>query len=122
MDWKTCLIRNQLLSLLLLLSIASCSSGPIPKWNGEIYAGDSAHDGVTREQEHEFISARDPKFDQGVWISYANFRTFYSTYVLGCKQWRSGISMMSANEALSRFRILMTDLDREANADGTPKK
>jgi hypothetical protein len=121
-DLRTFLIRNQLLSLLLLASITSCSTGQIPKWDGKIYAGDSAHDGVTRAQENEFISARSPEFDQGIWLSYADFRSFYATYVLGCAQWKPGTSMMSASEALNRFKILMTDLQREANADGSVKQ
>lgn len=115
MTWKTCLIRNQILSLFLLLGITSCASGPVPKWDGKIYMGDSAKDGVTHGETNEFISARDPAFDQGVWISRSDMRSFYDTYVLGCEKWRSGIKFMSPMEAYMRFHVAMDDLKDAAS-------
>ena len=120
MTWKTFLIRNQILAVLLLISIGGCSHGSIPRWDGKLYAGDSKRVGVTRAQSEEFISASDPKFDGGLWMSYADFRSFYSTYVLGCKEWWGGTSMMGPQEALDRFKIVVDQMQQEAARDGKP--
>lgn len=91
----------------------------MPRWDGKIWSGDSQRQSIRRSQENEEIKASDPKFDQYVAISYADFRSFYDTYVLGCKQWRSEIQMMGADEALMRFQIGMKDLENAAKATET---
>jgi hypothetical protein len=104
-----------------LLSLLSCASGPIPKWDGDLWVGDSKRAAVVRKDAlpdgtvHETVKpATDPSFDKGMWISYNDFRSFYATYVLGCRQWKKGIPMMTAQEALARFRPVIEDMEREA--------
>lgn len=66
---------------------------------------------MRRTQDNTECKAGDACFDQMMGITYSDFRSFYSTYVLGCKQWRQGIEMMSPQEAYMRFSIAMKDLD-----------
>jgi hypothetical protein len=109
-NWKTCFI----LSLLGLNQAACISTKPIPRWEGKIWAGDSERASIRRAQENEEILASDPRFNEYLALTYKDFRSFYATYVLGCKQWRAGIKMMSPLEALSRYRIGLQDLEDEA--------
>lgn len=103
---------------ILLLSLSSCAGGgPIPAWSGKIWAGDSSRSSIRRSQENQEIKASDPLFDSYMAMSYEDFRSFYATYVLGCKQWRDGIQMMDASEALSRFSIAMKDLQDSERAE-----
>lgn len=113
------MIRSQLPGIvvtLLILSINGCSSGPIPRWDGKIWAGDSQRQSIRRSQANEEIKASDPEFDKYLAISYSDFRSFYDTYVLGCKEWRPELNLMSADEALSRFQIAMKDLENAVKA------
>lgn len=111
---KEFLIRWQLPLSLLLLLINSCSSGQLPKWSGEIWAGDSKNAGITRAQANQTIKATDPAFDKYLAISYDDFRSFYATYVLGCKEWKPGLNMMTNAEAYDRFRVVFEELQQEA--------
>lgn len=100
---KDFLIRNQTVLLLLVLLNSSCST-PIPKWDGKLYAGDPAHDGVTRAQANETISCQAPEFNQMICMTMADFRSFYATYVLGCKDWQSGMLMMTIDQAQAKLK------------------
>lgn len=113
MDWRTTLIRHQILALLLLSSLLSCGHGPVPRWDGKLWAGDSKRAGITRSQTQEHIDAVDPQFDDFVAVTYADFRKLF-VIIQSCQQWPKGMQMMSAEEALDRMSILMTDLEREA--------
>jgi hypothetical protein len=115
-SWKTCSILS-LLSLSLSLTSTGCiSTKPVPKWEGKLWAGDSERAAIRRSQSNEEILASDPRFDGFLAMTYADFRSFYATYVLGCKQWRQGIKMMGPREALERYRIALTDLEDEVQA------
>lgn len=116
MNLRTFLIRNQSLSILCFLSITSCGHGPVPKWDGKIWAGDSKRAGIVREQDAEFISASDSLFDDYAAVTYADLRKLYVIFQ-SCKQWKHGTQMMSAGEALQRFDLLIKDLDREKKFD-----
>jgi hypothetical protein len=115
---KTYLIRNQTVALLLLLGITSCTSGPIPKWDGKLWAGDSKNAGITRSQESDpaqkTIKANDPRFDDYVAMSYGDFRLFMATYVYGCKTWKPGIKLMGADEAMLKFKIILDEWQAES--------
>lgn len=87
-----------------LLSFTSCVHGQIPAWNGKLWAGDSARGGITRAQSGEHIDATDPLFDGYIAMSYEDFRSFYATYVLGCKEWYPGMPMMSVESAWEMFK------------------
>lgn len=115
---KPFLIRHQSLAILLLLGITSCTTGPIPRWDGKLWAGDSARGGITRAQETDparrTIPANDPRFDDYVALSYEDFRSFVATYVYGCKQWKEGVSMMTPQQAKVRFQIVLDEWESEA--------
>ena len=91
---KTCLV----LLPLLLLALSSCNA-IIPKWDGKLWAGSSADKAIDRSQTKERIDCGDKAFDDYVCMSYEDFQSFYETYVLGCKQWNSGMRMMSIGDA-----------------------
>ncbi len=76
------------ISLILSLSLSSCGGAKIPVWAGKIYAGTSKDVAITRAQDKESIACKDVKFDEFMCISYKDFESFYSTYVLGCKEWK----------------------------------
>lgn len=105
------------MATILLASLSGCASGgPIPKWDGQIWAGDSEHQSIRRSQEPDpaknEIKASDPRFNDYVAISYSDFERFYATYVLGCSKWKDGLEMMSESEANSRLRLFWLDMRR----------
>lgn len=89
----------------------------MPRWDGKIWAGDSARSSIRRAQENQEIKASDPAFDSYMAMTYEDFRSLYATYVLGCKEWRPGIQMMDSGEALQRFSVAMKDLQDEEAAE-----
>lgn len=103
MTFRDFLIKNQILSLAFLLGIHGCTT-TVPKWDGKIWAGDSANAGITRAQETDpakrTIKASDPAFDDYMAMSYADFKSFYQTYVLGCNDWQEKTNVMSLSQAL----------------------
>lgn len=105
------------LCLNLSLILSGCAAGNTPKWDRKIWAGDSARSSIRRAQENQEIKASDPAFDSYMAMTYADFRSFYATYVLSCKEWRQGVQMMGADEALQRFSIAMKDLQDEEAAE-----
>ena len=109
---KGFLIRNQILVLLAILSLGGCAHGEIPKWNGKIWAGDSSRAGIARAQDAEFIAANDPAFDSYLAMSFDDFRSFYTTYVLSCERWRKGVPMMSALEAWQTYKEAAEQAER----------
>lgn len=103
MAWKEFLIRNQILLSLLVLSCTSCGHAPIPVWTGKIWAGDSLDAGIRRSQDKQFIAANSKYFDQYMAMTYVDFKSFYKTYVLGCKDWGIAAPMEPLEVALRRF-------------------
>lgn len=104
--------------MILLASLSGCAHNkPIPNWDGKIWAGDASRASIRRAQAGEEIPASDPRFDSYVAISYDDFTSFYSTYVLGCEKWKKGLTMMSAQEANARLQLFMLDLQRAAEAE-----
>ena len=80
--------------LILLLLLVSCGKPvPIPVWNGKLFVGDSQREGLVRAQSNEFIAANSPEFDKQISMSDEDFRSFYTTYVLGCKEWKDGTKL-----------------------------
>jgi hypothetical protein len=74
--------------LIVALLLVSCSKPkPIPIWNGKLFVGDSQRQGLSRAQSNEFISADSEEFDHFIAMSDEDFRSFYTTYVLGCQSW-----------------------------------
>lgn len=74
--------------LITLMFLVSCSNPkPIPVWNGKLFVGDSLKIGISRAQSGEFIPADSEAFDKYIAMSDEDFRSFYTTYVLGCQSW-----------------------------------
>lgn len=88
----------------LLFSCGHAMNTQIPAWNGKLYAGDSKNQGLSRPQEHEFIPASDPKFDAMIAMTDEDFKSFYRTYVLGCRDWKPGIPMIKAGVLFNRHK------------------
>ena len=79
-------------SLGLLLLLSGCGQARLtgtPIWNGKIWAGDPDHGQVIRAQDPppNTISAFDPKFKDGIWMSYADLSCMYFSFVNNCKDW-----------------------------------
>lgn len=115
LELRNFLIQAQIPLLLLLLSLSSCTSGPIPRWDGKLWAGDSASASLVRAQDPNpatnRIPASDKGFDSYLAMSYADFRSFYATYILGCQTWKSGITMMSQKQALDTFKVAVDEFE-----------
>lgn len=77
----------KLLAITTLLMLAACNPKPIPIWNGKLYVGNKETRSLERKQENESISSDSDKFDTMIAMSDEDFRSFYTTYVLGCKDW-----------------------------------
>lgn len=96
--WK----QSSILALsLVLVGFGSCSS-PIPRWDGEIFAGSHKDGGIVRRQAGQVIKGDDPQIDEFMamrWKGPNGFEGFYETYVLGCKEWKKGVPVMSLQEA-----------------------
>lgn len=102
--------------LALILSLSACAHGPVPDWNGTVYIGAPARDGVEQTKKNLFISAQDPNFRHGYYMTREDFTSFVMTYVEGCRTWKKGTKMMSSNEALDRFHYIYEDWKAEAEA------
>lgn len=75
-------------TLLALLLVSACGKPkPIPVWNGKLFVGDSQRLGLSRSQSGEFVAADSKEFDKYIAMSDEDFRSFYTTYVLGCESW-----------------------------------
>lgn len=129
MTWRTSLIRDGMTSLRLnaalvsLLAITSCAHGPVPAWNGDIWPGRPDLGGVSRVEDDgtvRVMKATDPQFKSGAWISYSDLQKVF-VIIQSCKQWKKGLPMMSADEALTRFKPLIEDLQREKALDDVEK-
>lgn len=99
--WKSLFVS---VGILTLLVVPACK-GKIPKWDGHLWAGDSANGAIARAQEGVIIPCRDPAFDQFVCMTYADFESFVNTYIKGCKRWHSS-EMMDAYDAWLEFKKL----------------
>jgi hypothetical protein len=84
-------MKSALLAILLLTSCAKPK--PIPVWNGKLFVGDSQRQGLSRAQSGEFIAADSEEFDKYIAMSDEDFRSFYTTYVLGCQSWGKGTKL-----------------------------
>jgi hypothetical protein len=87
------------------MGISSCTQ-PIPRWSGKIWAGDSATSSIQRAQDVQAIGCNEAVFDNYLCMSYADFQTFYETYVLGCKKWDKDLERMSPQEAFEIIKAI----------------
>lgn len=88
------------------LIMGSCTHN-VPVWDGKIYAGDSKKEGLSRNnpnQPPEFISAIDPHFDDFMAMTYADFKSFYATYVLGCKDWGTSQVLAPIQQSIEKMK------------------
>jgi hypothetical protein len=95
----TASFRNRIgaLPLLTLALLSACApERTIPKWDGKIWVGDSAARALVFTPSDEKgnrlpnikIPSDSPEFDQYLAMSAKDFKRFYATYVLECKEWR----------------------------------
>lgn len=89
---KTCIV-------IVALSSVGCITNP-PYWGGKLWSGDSDRGSIRRAQDNEEMDCKAPEFNGYICMSPEDMQTFYNTYVLGCKQWRSGMPKFSTKEAL----------------------
>lgn len=83
----------------LVASITAGCRASIPRWDGKLYAGDSANSGISRKQSGEIIRCDAPEVDTFICMSGDDFKSFYETYILGCRQWSRGMPRMSVSQA-----------------------
>jgi hypothetical protein len=92
---KTCF------AAILALNGCQTSSGPVPKVDVHLFAGDSKNDGVTRANPGEpvqTIKCSDPAIDDGYWIKIIEFNKIISTYIGSCEKWKDGVELADPNE------------------------
>lgn len=82
--------------MLLAASVTASCRTVIPRWDGKIFAGDSANSGISRKQSNEVIRCDAPEIDTYICMSGDDFKSFYETYILGCKSWVRGPRMSVA--------------------------
>lgn len=61
---------------------------------------------MERKQDNEIIYADTPEFDGMIGMTHADFQSFVDTYIGGCKEWKPGVSLMSAQELLAITKAL----------------
>lgn len=83
------LILTLSLSLNLVLLAVACTTGTLPHWDGEFWAGDATAQSVRRSQDNppREIKASDPEFSKGVWMSYQSLSCLYQQLILNCAKW-----------------------------------
>lgn len=59
----------------------------IPKFEKDIYVGDSATQSLLHKQDEKQILASDPKFDHYICIKDEDFACFVDTYVNHCEKY-----------------------------------
>jgi hypothetical protein len=96
-------------------ALSSSCAGTVPVWNGRLYFGDSAREGLSRTGvDPDFISIRDPRVNDYVAMSRADFKSWIATYIGGCEKWkgRPGTVMVQpvVLEQLMRGERTLADL------------
>jgi hypothetical protein len=122
--WKTSFTRKLLIPSLLALALGSCAMAKPkrPEWHGKLWAGDSAHAGISRSQAGEHISASDPLFDDYLAMTYADFREFFRVYVLGCKTWHPDVILVQDPERTKYvLRMMLQQIEAEEAVDANLK-
>lgn len=107
-------MTHRILKLFLIPLLLTSCQGTIPVWKGKIYAGDPRLGAIVRMQENEIISCQDVRFSGFTCMSYLDFKSFYETYVLGCKKWKSGMKMMTVVEAWAMLKIMEMEDDLQS--------
>jgi hypothetical protein len=67
-------------------------TGKIPKWDGEFWAASHTEQAVIIQhagQPTQKISCSDPKFSEGVWLTYDSLGCLYQQLIMNCSQWKS---------------------------------
>lgn len=83
---------NKVIFSLIAISSFACCSPPqnMPQWDGKFWQADHETMSVKRTQDTppSEIKAEDPKFSEGVWLSYHDLGCLYQQLVLNCKAWK----------------------------------
>jgi len=83
------------------IGLMGCKHPDMPPVDVTFWAGDSAHEGVTRKQEGKTIKASDEAFDDLACLSYLDVRKIYDV-LLSCKDWGDQPKMSS--QEMKRFQ------------------
>jgi hypothetical protein len=70
----------------------------MPAVHVQFWAGDSIAQSVRRAQTKQAIACSDRKFDEGFWMTYADFRKFVDAYVLSCREWQSDAPLIDRDQ------------------------
>ncbi len=100
------------LILVSLLALLSGCMGTIPKWDGKIWLNDSDKGQPTRVNEDGSRVYSDytlSEFHAARVLKKEDFETFWKTYILGCKEWKDGLDMVSAGEFMSMHAKALRD-------------
>lgn len=83
----------QIATLLCLIVLISCCSAnkDQPEWDGKFWAADHKTMSVKRNQDKppSEIKAEDPKFSEGVWVSYQDLACLYMQLINNCESWKN---------------------------------
>ena len=82
-------MRRVFFAIISALVFLDCTAAP--KWYGKLYAGDSKNTQIIykdKSGKEIIIKCDDIKFDDYLCMSYLDFKLFYETYILGCKEWK----------------------------------
>jgi len=88
---------------LFLMGCGANLSTKIPSWDGKIYVGSSRDQAIVRKQSNEIISCADEQINQHLCMSAKDFTSFYNTYVLGCRSWKTQPNSNVRLEAKKNF-------------------
>lgn len=112
--WK---VISFLLGIALLcflgVTFSGCKHPDMPPVDVTFWAGDSAHEGITRKQDQKTIPASDPSFNDMACLSYLDIRKIYAV-LLSCKDWGDQPTMSS--QELNHFKKKNSDVIRHVSA------
>lgn len=85
------MLRFQIqISLVLSLLFFGCETANMPHWDGEFWSSNHEKLAIERPQDTppRIIYANDPRFSQGVWLSYDSVNCLYQQLILNCREWK----------------------------------
>lgn len=95
------LLKSKIFFVGVILSFSAChTSGPVPRVDIKLYAGDSKEAGVSRRNPgspFETIKCTDSRIDEGYWLSRADFNRLVATYIGACKEWKEGTVLIESS-------------------------
>lgn len=97
--------------VMFLTLLAGCR-GTIPAWNGKIWLNDANVSKPTRvlpNGDRIYSDYSTDEFHAARVMTKEDFDSFWKTYILGCKEWRDGLDMVSASEFMTYHAKALED-------------